>query len=90
MPRTEAFEQKKRGFNPPVGQWLKNELRGRLDGIGARLQQSTGGQIDAARTQQLVDAFLAGNDARAEQVLQLLILDTSLTQLGSHGSHRVH
>ena len=84
------FEQKKRGFNPPVGQWLKNELRERLDGLGVRLQQSTGGQIDAAHAQQLVDVFISGENARAEQVLQLLILDTSLTQLGSHGSHRVH
>ena len=84
------FEQKKRGFNPPVGRWLKNELRGRLDGIGARLQQSTGGQIAAARAQQLVDVFISGEGARAEQALQLLILDTSLTQLGFHGSHRVH
>ena len=83
------FGQKKRGFNPPVGRWLKNELRGRLDGLGTRLQQSTGGQIAAARAQQLVDVFISGENARAEQVLQLLILDTSLRQI-IHGTHRLH
>ena len=84
------FEQKKRGFNPPVGQWLKNELRG-----PARRPRRAAATVDRrpdrrARAQQLVDVFISGENARAEQVLQLLILDTSLTQLGSHGSHRVH
>ena len=83
------FDAAKRGFNPPVGQWLKNELRERLDGLGARLVQSTQGQLDGARVQQFVDGFAAGTDAHAEQVLQLLILDTSLSQL-LHGPDRVH
>ncbi len=83
------FDAAKRGFNPPVGQWLKNELRERLDGLGARLAQTTRSQLDGARVQQFVDGFIAGAGARAEQVLQLLILDTSLTQL-LHGPDRVH
>ncbi len=83
------FAQKKRGFNPPVGQWLKNELHGRLDSLGARLAMRTDGQVDATRAQQFVDGFVANDDARAEQVLQLLILDTSLSQL-LHGPDRVH
>lgn len=83
------FDAAKRGFNPPVAQWLRNELRARLDGLGARIAQSTQNQLDGARVQQLVDGFIAGNDARAEQVLQLLILDTSLAQL-LNGPNRVH
>lgn len=83
------FDAAKRGFNPPVAQWLRNELRARLDGLGARLAQSTQNQLNGARVQQLVDGFIAGNDARAEQVLQLLILNTSLAQL-LNDPHRVH
>ncbi len=83
------FDAEKRGFNPPVARWLRHELRERLDGLGARLAQSTHGQLDGARVQQFVDGFVAGTDARAEQVLQLLILDTSLSQL-LHGPNRVH
>jgi asparagine synthase (glutamine-hydrolysing) len=84
------FEQKKRGFNPPIGAWLRRELGARLDGLGARLQVVTGGQLDAARAQQLIECFRGGDAARAEQVLQLLILETSLTQLLAHGAHRLH
>ncbi len=83
------FDAPKRGFNPPVGQWLRHELRARLDGLGVRLAQSTQNQIDGMRAQQFVESFISGNDAHAEQVLQLLILDTSLTQL-LHGPNRVH
>jgi asparagine synthase (glutamine-hydrolysing) len=83
------FDAAKRGFNPPVAQWLRNDLRARLDGLGARIAQSTQNQLDGARAQQFVDGFIHGADARAEQVLQLLILDTSLTQL-LHGPDRVH
>lgn len=85
----DLFSAKKRGFNPPVGRWLRHELRPRLDDLGARLARNTDGQLDGARVRQLVHDFLQGNDARAEQVLQLLILDVSLSQL-LHGPNRVH
>ncbi|MDH3513556.1 MAG: asparagine synthase (glutamine-hydrolyzing), partial [Gammaproteobacteria bacterium] len=75
------FEREKRGFNPPVADWLRQELRGRLDGLGRRLGELTAGQLDAGRCQQLVDKFLGADAARAEQVLQLLILAESLHQL---------
>lgn len=88
--RLRLFEQKKRGFNPPLVDWLRGELRHRLRDIGARLQASTAGQIAAARADRLVQAFLDGRAALAEQVLQLLILDVSLRQLLTHGAHRVH
>ncbi len=81
--------QKKRGFNPPIGLWLRHELRPRLEGLGARLQANTQDQLNAERVDRLVAAFLAGEDGRAEQVLQLLILDASLRQL-IDGPHRFH
>jgi asparagine synthase (glutamine-hydrolysing) len=83
------FDTAKRGFNPPVGQWLHHELRERLAGLGARIAQSTQNQLNGPRVQQFADGFISGNNARAEQVLQLLILDTSLSQL-LHGPNRVH
>ncbi len=86
----QLFAQRKRGFNPPLAPLLRGALRVRLDGLGVRLQGRTAGQLDAARVTVLVDAFLAGADARAEQVLQLLVLDESLRQLSAHGTHRVH
>lgn len=84
------FGQKKRGFNPPLDLWLRGDLRARLAGLGGRLEAVTCGQLHAARVQRLLDAYLGGRTALAEQVLQLLILDVSLCQLAAHGPHRVH
>jgi len=83
------LQQKKRGFNPPVGLWLRRELRPRLTGLGMRLESATRGQLANDRVNRLVSAFLNGDASRAELVLQLLILDVSLKQL-SHGPYRVH
>jgi asparagine synthase (glutamine-hydrolysing) len=76
------FQRKKRGFNPPLREWLRVKLADRFDGLGARLQDLTAGQLSAGR----VDAFarhyyLGPAEHAAEQVLQLLILDESLAQL---------
>ncbi|OGI38619.1 MAG: hypothetical protein A2V91_02340 [Candidatus Muproteobacteria bacterium RBG_16_64_10] len=86
---TKLFDAAKRGFNPPIARWLRHELRERLVGVGGRLAQATQNQIDGVRAQQFIESFISGNDTRAEQVLQLLILDTSLAQL-LHGPNRVH
>jgi asparagine synthase (glutamine-hydrolysing) len=79
------LQRKKRGFNPPLKRWLREELAERFDGVGSRLEKLTGGQL--LRTP--VDAFVAhykgGAEHLAEQVLQLLILDESLAQLRAHG-----
>jgi asparagine synthase (glutamine-hydrolysing) len=83
------FNQKKRGFNPPLAPWLRVELASYLNGLEARLEAVTQGQLQAARVAHLVNEFRAGRDARAEQILQLIILDVSLRQL-IHGPHRVH
>lgn len=71
----------KRGFNPPVAHWLRHELRERIAGLGARLEDASQGQLKRERVDRLITAFERGNDGRAEQVLALLVLATSLAQL---------
>lgn len=76
----DLFNIKKRGFNPPLQPWIKEDLHERFAGLGQRLQAHTRGQINAER----VETFIAeyrNRPALAEQVLQLLILDASLSQL---------
>jgi asparagine synthase (glutamine-hydrolysing) len=77
-----AFSRKKRGFNPPLAGWLRDDLRERMGGVAASLADSTSGQIDRARAQGMIDAY-AGTSSLAEQVLSLVILDESLRQLAA-------
>jgi asparagine synthase (glutamine-hydrolysing) len=77
-----VFERKKRGFNPPLDGWLKDDLRDRLAAMPASLAALTNGQIDAARAQGMLDAY-ARSSSLAEQVLSLIILDESLRQLAA-------
>ena len=82
----ELFSQPKRGFNPPLLKWLKHDLVAYLPGLGRRLQQNSQGQLRADRVDSVRMAFERGEDHRAEQVLQLLILDVALRQLGERMS----
>ena len=84
------FNQKKRGFNPPIAQWLVGPLRPRLEGMGQRLEEVTLGQLQRKKVEQLIDNFLRDNRSHAEHVLQLLVLDVSLRQLTGHGPYCVH
>lgn len=74
------FGRAKRGFNPPLTGWLRDDLAPRLAGLGDRLQTLTDGQIAAAATDALVARYQR-EESLAEQLLQLLILDESLAQL---------
>lgn len=76
----DLFHIKKRGFNPPLQPWLKEDLQERFAGLGQRLQELTQGQINAERVQRFVAEY-RNRPALAEQMLQLLILDASLSQL---------
>ena len=78
----DLFNLKKRGFNPPLKPWLQQDLKDRLNGLGERLQQQTNGQIHADRVTRLVNDY-AHRPALAEQILQLLVLDASLSQLSA-------
>jgi asparagine synthase (glutamine-hydrolysing) len=73
--------RKKRGFNPPLGDWLTRDLAGRFAGLGARLGEATSAQIDARAVDQYCERYLNARDQPGEQLLQLLILDESLAQL---------
>lgn len=77
------YRREKRGFNPPIGKWLRGTLAPRLDGLGARLQHLTGGQLAADRVDAFVRHYREGADHAAEQALQLLMLDESLSQLAA-------
>jgi asparagine synthase (glutamine-hydrolysing) len=77
------YSAKKRGFNPPLRQWLRFDLADRLDGLGQRLQRHTNDQIEAMPCNDLVTRFRAGNDRLAEGVLQLVALDECLQQFRS-------
>jgi asparagine synthase (glutamine-hydrolysing) len=77
----DLFERKKRGFNPPLRDWLRGGLAARFDGLGTRLERSTVGQLGARPVDAFVRRYADGAERLAEQVLQLLILDESLAQL---------
>jgi len=77
----DLFAAKKRGFNPPLADWLRKDLAPRFAGLGARLARATAGQLDAAAVDRFARHYLDGAERAAEQALQLLILDESLAQL---------
>lgn len=79
------FAGKKRGFNPPLKHWLSEDLRERHAGLGRRLQRATGGQMSGEAVDALLAAYLGGEGALAENLLQLLVLDESLIQLRALG-----
>jgi asparagine synthase (glutamine-hydrolysing) len=80
------FRRKKRGFNPPLRDWLHVTLADRFEGLGSRLQDLTAGQLAAGPVDAFVRHYLERAEHAAEQVLQLLILDESLSQLRAVGA----
>ena len=78
------FTRKKRGFNPPLEQWLREDLAERVAGLGKRLADSSSGQLDARAVDAVLEHYARGARHMAEQVLQLLVLDESLRQLRDH------
>jgi asparagine synthase (glutamine-hydrolysing) len=75
--------RKKRGFNPPIEGWLRDDLSPRLGGLGERLQNTTSGQFSSHSIDALIASWTSGEHRLAEQVLQLVILDESLAQLAN-------
>lgn len=82
LERLGAFARKKRGFNPPLTGWLREDLRERVAAVPASLAGVTGGLLDAERIQAMVAAY-TDTPALAEQILSLVILDESLRQLAA-------
>ena len=81
---SDFLRRKKRGFNPPLRRWLREELRPRFDGLGERLEHLTGNQLKRSSVDAFARHYLERAEPLAEQVLQLLILDESLAQLSAH------
>ena len=79
----QIFTRKKRGFNPPLDDWLRRDLADRLTSLGARLGALTQQQLSTGAVDELVSHYLQGNDGLAEKVLQLVMLDESLKQLAA-------
>jgi asparagine synthase (glutamine-hydrolysing) len=77
----DMLRHRKRGFNPPLRDWLRVQWRSRLDGLGHRLDALSAGQLAAPGVDALVAAYRDGAEHFAEQLLQLLMLDESLAQL---------
>lgn len=75
------FSRKKKGFNPPV-QALLDSLAPRLDGLPERLAENSGGQLSAVALRQACTAWPLAR-GYGEQLLQLILLDESLTQLAA-------
>ena len=71
---------KKKGFNPPLTQWLRESWNGRYAGLGSRLASNSLKFIEADAADQLVQDYQAGKENLAERVLQLLILDRILSR----------
>jgi asparagine synthase (glutamine-hydrolysing) len=81
-----VFARSKRGFNPPLRDWLTSDLAQRMASAGATLAASTGGQLDAKRANAMIAGY-GRTHALAEQVLSLLMLDECLRQLCAVASH---
>jgi asparagine synthase (glutamine-hydrolysing) len=77
----DALNRKKRGFNPPLSQWLTDDLSQYLDELSPRLSARSNGQLDATAIREVTTRYARGENHFAEQLLQLLILDESLGQL---------
>lgn len=71
---------KKKGFNPPLTQWLRESWKDRYEGMGSRLARNSLGLIEAGVADQLVHDYQAGKENLAERILQLLILDRILSR----------
>ena len=81
-----VFGRKKRGFNPPLRDWLTSDLADRMATAGASLALRSGGQLDGTRTDAMIAAYRR-TPALAEQVLSLLMLDECLRQLAQEAVH---
>jgi len=82
---TTLFQGKKRGFNPPLSTWLHEDLADRYDGLGSRLEHATAGQMRSSHVDAFVTLYRGGCNDLAENILQLLMLDESLSQLRELG-----
>jgi asparagine synthase (glutamine-hydrolysing) len=73
--RPSIVERKKVGFDSPVGQWFKGELRPFLEAFMAPAEIARTGLLDGQAVQQLVQEHLSGVRDRSLQLWSLLTLE---------------
>jgi asparagine synthase (glutamine-hydrolysing) len=69
----DIVKQPKRGFSPPVGAWLRGELRPDVERL-ASSESDLQRLVEPGAVRQLVRSFLRG-DPRESQIWSLLVLD---------------
>lgn len=72
---TELIERPKQGFTAPVAHWLRNELRGELEGCLSEEMVANRGFFDAGRVQSLVREHLDATHDHAQLLWALLVLE---------------
>ncbi|MCX6880608.1 MAG: asparagine synthase (glutamine-hydrolyzing) [Verrucomicrobia bacterium] len=71
----EIAERKKVGFDSPIGQWIKDELRGFMSSFLSPEQIKKTGLFNPAAVQQLLAAHLAGQNDYSLQLWSLLSVE---------------
>lgn len=83
----DLFNQKKKGFNPPLNAWLEQDFfKKNIANLVENLRQTLPDFFDSKNLQEFLNFYYQQNkgyQSLAEQVLQLFILDESLQQLNS-------
>ncbi len=83
----DLFNQKKKGFNPPLNAWLEQDFfKKNISNLVENLQQILLDFFDSKNLQEFLNFYYQQNkgyQSLAEQVLQLFILEESLQQLNS-------
>jgi asparagine synthase (glutamine-hydrolysing) len=76
-------DMSKRGFNPPLGSWLRDGATGLdIETLGDRLAQVTGNQLHPERVREFLKYWDDGH-VSAELIWQLDVLEKSLENLNS-------
>lgn len=75
-----VLARRKQGFHLPVGQWLRGELRPRLDAVLGERSGAVFGLLQHERCTALVAEHAAGTADRSTELWFLLVLDTFLRQ----------
>ena len=78
------FTRKKRGFNPPLEQWLREDLAERLAGLGKRLADRAADSSLRGRRAPMLEHYAAARGTWRSRCCSLLVLDESLRQLRDH------
>ena len=71
----EIVDRKKVGFDSPIGQWFKHELRPFLDRFLAPGEVEASGLLDAAAVQRMLNSHLSGHQDYSMQLWSIISLE---------------